>query len=134
MAVYHEAPFTLDGFTEIPADAAPAVGVDEYGNREAVAEASLDWAGDNLLTYEVAVTGLEATFTITTASELEDGYSIDWDFGNGRYEHGDDLVQTVTYAQPGTYLVRATINQPGEPTLSYGGPVTVGDEPEAPPA
>lgn len=128
MAVYHEAPFTLDGYTEIPDDAAPAVGVDEYGNREDIAEASLTYAGESLLSYDVAVTGLEAVFTITTASDLQEGYSVDWDFGNGRYEHAPDLVQTVTYAQPGTYHVTATINQPGEPSVSYSGPVTVGDE------
>ena len=131
MSVYHEAPFTLDGYTEIPADSPPAVGVDEYGNREAVSEASTEYAGENLASLTVGSRGRPFEVEVTLEADLEEGFAVDWDFGDGHAETGEDLVQRNTYPGPGVYSISAVVRQPSEPSFALTAAVAFDEEPPA---
>jgi hypothetical protein len=132
MTSYHKAAYTLDPVTEIPEDAAPAIGVEQARTADEIAELSAE-AVEATLTWEDA--GGEVTFTITPEDEPTVPFEVEWDFGNGRRETGHDLVQRCWYA-PGSYQARATVRRPGQTTWDLWTTVIVGGsepEPEPPP-
>lgn len=130
MAVYHEAPFTIASDSPIPEDAAPAVGVDEYGNREVIAEASEEFAAEEGIAVTVSSRGrpFEAELTLEPAQDFEEGFLVDWDFGDGTRETGSDLVQRNTYAAPGSFSVTAVVTQVGLASRAVSQTVLVGED------
>lgn len=126
MSAYHDAPFTLEAETVIPEDALPAVGVDAYGHADAVQAASAEYGAEDKVTFEATVTGRTIDVTVNPATDFEEGFTIDYDFGDHEYELGaDDLDQHHTYQSPGDYVATAVVRQPGRPTLQFSAPVSI---------
>ena len=130
-ALYQQVPVTLTPFTPIPDEALPSAGLDEE-DAALVKEASEEYAADTAVSLSATASGLDAEFTLDPATELEEGFQVQWSFGNGRDELGDDLVQRARYSQPGTYTVTAVVIQPGESSFAVDTIVVIGeDEPAA---
>jgi hypothetical protein len=129
MAVtYQKVPVTLDPHSPIPADAMPSAGLDDE-DAELVAQVSADYTAETAVGVEVAVSGFHVDVVLSPATEFEDGYVVDWDFGDGRPELGaDDLDQHHDYARPGRYTIEAVVSQPGEASVALTAPVVI-DEP-----
>jgi PKD repeat protein len=126
MTTYQKVPVTLDPHTVIPADALPSAGLDEEG-AAVVQEASEVFASETAVGVDVTVAGREATVTLSPPEDFEEGFAVDWDFGNGRHETGPDLVQTCTYQAAGRYAVTAVVSQPSEPSFAVDTPVVIED-------
>lgn len=126
MAVtYQKVPVTLDPQNPIPEGAMPSAGLDDE-DAAIVADVSGTFAAETAVDLSVAVVGRDAQFAITPATEFEDGFTVDWDFGNGRRELADDLEQNVSYAADGFYDVTAVVAQPHQPSFALHIGVAIG--------
>jgi PKD domain-containing protein len=132
MAVtYQKVPVTLTPQSPIPDEALPSAGLDDE-DAEIVAQASADYTADSAVGIEATVTGFDVDVLLSPATEFEEGYRVDWDFGDGRLETGaDDLDQHYTYARPGVYTIQAVVSQPGEASFAVSTYAAVG-EPDEP--
>lgn len=119
MALYHAAAYTLVPETPIPADAAPAVGIDETGQGDALAAASQQYAPEAKIDVTVAEPSERyVEVTLAPVTDLVEFYEIQWSWGDGQAATGHDLVQGHQYALPGGYDITATIYQAGRTSIT----------------
>jgi len=76
---------------------------------------------------DVTVAGLHVDVLLSPTTEFEEGFRVDWDFGDGLELGADDLDQHHDYWQPGHYTITAVVSQPSEASFALNTPVVVGD-------
>lgn len=118
MAIYNQAPFSIDPYTPIPVDAAPCA-LDEIDPSDTVQQASETYAPEATIdaTVDTSAPGY-ATVTLAPATPFADPFDIFWQWGDGDSETAGDLVQGHPYALPGDYVIGVQISQGGEATIA----------------
>lgn len=136
MTTYHDAPFTLEAERTIPADAPLSAGHTPEDAAE-VAAADAEWTTEEL-TLEITVAAypnlnLDAYADVTYgALVFNEDYRVRLNWGDGIEEIASELPENHPYREAGSYVVTATIEQPGYPSLEREAIATVpGEEPEA---
>lgn len=127
--IYHDAPFTLSPYQDVPPAAPLSSGMTE-ADAEQVAAASAEYAPDDTVAVDVSSAApFEVDVTLTPATPFEDGYRVQWDFGQGGYElNADDLDQHYAYEPvAGAHQITAYVQQPGVTTFALGASVTFDD-------
>jgi len=123
---YQKVPVTLDPHTVIPAEALPSAGLDDE-DAQVVADVSADYTAESAVGVDVTVAGLHVDVLLSPTTEFEEGFRVDWDFGDGLELGADDLDQHHDYWQPGHYTITAVVSQPSEASFALNTPVVVGD-------
>jgi hypothetical protein len=120
MTTYHDAPFTVEPWQEIPADA-PLSAAMQQQDLDALAAASAAYAPDDTVDVQVASSApWQADVTLSPATPFITGYRVQWNFGDGQPElDADDLDQHHTYDSiAGAYRITAYVQQPERATFA----------------